>query len=255
MGAGARYEQEHIWGQVKNLPDIQEKVRRFTQTIPEDVETILDVGCGDGAITNELARRWLVTGVDSSRAALAHVEGDAMLASAEKLPFPDRSFDLVMSSQMLEHLDDATYELAMGELRRVADRYLLISVPYKEDLGMRMVRCPRCGWVGHVWGHRRRFSPESLLRDLPGFEAIHVQAFGDLQNPPWPRPLLALFHHVFRGFYTSGGQSPLCERCGNNDFSGGRGFPPYSAELKRWLDQGKPRLPYWLAVVARRVAY
>jgi len=254
MGAGARYEQEHIWGHVKDMPDIREKVRRFAQTIPDDVETILDVGCGDGAITNELARHWRVTGVDSSRAALAHVEGEAVLASAEKLPFAPRSFDLVMSSQMLEHLEDPTYEQAVAELRRVADRYLLISVPYCEDLGMRVVRCPRCSWRGHVWGHRRRFSVESLLRDLRGFEAVHVQAFGDLQDPPWPRPLVALFHNLLHGFYTSGGQSPLCERCGNTDFSGVRGFPPYSAELKRWLDRGKPRLPYWLAVVARRIS-
>jgi SAM-dependent methyltransferase len=254
MAAGARYEQEQIWGHVKDMPDIQEKVRRFAQTIPENVETILDVGCGDGAVTNELARRWRVTGLDSSRAALAHVEGEAILASAEALPFADRSFDLVMSSQMLEHLDDAAYQRAMGELRRVADRYLLISVPYREDLGMRMVRCPRCGWVGHVWGHRRRFSIDSLLRDIPGFVPVHVQAFGDLQDPPWPRPLLAIFHRAFRSFYTSGGQSPLCERCGNSDFSSVRGFPPYSAELKRWLDRGKPRLPYWLAVLARRVS-
>jgi SAM-dependent methyltransferase len=254
MGADARYEQEQVWGHVKDLPDIQEKIRRFAQTIPEGVETILDVGCGDGAITNELARNWRVTGVDSSRAALAHVDGEAIRASAEDLPFADRSFDLVMSSQMLEHLDEVAYGGAMAELRRVADRYLLISVPYREDLGMRVVRCPQCGWRGHVWGHRRRFSIDSLLRDLPGFEAAHVQAFGDLQDPPWPRPLLAVFHNVFHSFYTAGGQSPLCERCGNTDFSGVRGFPPYSAELKQRLDRGKVRLPYWLAVLARRVA-
>jgi SAM-dependent methyltransferase len=244
MGADARYEQEQVWGHVKDLPDIQEKIRRFSQTIPEGVETILDVGCGDGAITNEFARRWRVTGVDSSRTALAHVDCHAVRASAEDLPFADRSFDLVMSSQMLEHLDEAAYRSAMAELRRVADVYLLISVPYEEDLGMRIVRCPRCGWRGHVWGHRRRFSIDSLLGDLPDFEAVHVQAFGDLQDPPWPRPLLAIFHNVLHSFYTVGGQSPLCERCGNTDFSG---------ELKHWLDRGKVRLPYWLAALARRI--
>lgn len=251
----SRFEREDVWGHVQDLPDIQQKVRLFESLVPDDVATIVDVGCGDGAITNELGRRWDVTGVDASTAALEHVTTKSVAALAQSLPFADRAFDLVVSSQMLEHLEDADYAAALAEIKRVAGRYALISVPYREDLGMRVVRCPRCGWRGHVWGHRQFFTSQRLLRDLDGFEAISIHIFGDLQDPPWPRPLLWLFHNVLNGHYTAAGQTPVCERCDNDDFGGVRGFPPHSQRLKDAIDrvQRRPRVPYWIAVLARRV--
>lgn len=245
---------EDIWGDLEHAPDIREKVRVFEQMIPSDVGTIVDVGCGDGAITNALGRRWTLTGVDSSPAALQHVTVGSVRADARSLPFADREFDMAMSSQMLEHLDDEAYRLAVAELRRVARSHLLISVPYREDLGMRIVRCPRCGHRQHVWGHVRRFTINSLLRDLEGFEAVDIRIFGDLQDPPWPRPLLALIHRLFGGHYMTTGQHPQCERCGHDDFEATRGFPPHSDRVKAWVDRVRrqPRMPYWVAVLATR---
>jgi SAM-dependent methyltransferase len=251
-----RMEQAGIWGDLAAAPDIQEKVRVFEQMIPAAVQSVVDVGCGDGAITDALARGRRVVGVDSSRTALAHVRTESVLADARELPFPDRSFDLALSSQMLEHLDDDAYAAALAELRRVARDHVLISVPYREDLGMRMIRCPRCGLRQHVWGHLRRFSAESLTGDLPGFDAIDVRIFGDVQDPPWPRALLWPIHNVFSGWYGTTGQHPMCARCQETDFSAMRGFPPYSDRVKALVDRigRRPRLPYWLAVLARRRA-
>jgi SAM-dependent methyltransferase len=253
---GNRMERAEIWGHLKDAPDIREKVRVFREMIPEEVETIIDVGCGDGAITNALGQQWAVTGVDSSRTALQHVTTEAVLADARELPFADSSFDLAMSSQMLEHLDDATYHAAVVELRRVARRYLLISVPYREDLDVRMIRCPVCGSREHVWGHLRRFTPESLMNDFADFETMDVRIFGDMQNPAWPKPLIWTMHNIFRGWYTPDGQHPQCSRCGNTDYTAMRGFSPYLNLVKIAIDRVRfrPKVPYWLAVVARRRA-
>lgn len=249
-----RMAREELWGHLTEAPDIQEKIRIFGQMIPQDVETIVDVGCGDGAITNALGARWRITGVDSSATALSHVTVPSVHADARALPLPDAAFDLAMSSQMLEHLDDATYTAAMAELQRVTRQHLLISVPYREDLGMRMVRCPACGHWQHVWGHVRRFTIDSLLRDLPAFQPVDVRVFGDLQEPAWPKAALGLVHRVFRGSYSSAGQHPQCEACGNADFSGIRPFPPYSGNAKAVIDRvtRRPRLPFWLAMVLTR---
>jgi SAM-dependent methyltransferase len=248
-------ERPDIWGSLAEAPDIQEKIRVFEAMIPAGVGSIVDVGCGDGAITDALARRWSVTGVDSSAAALAHVAAEAVQADARQLPFGDRAFDLALSSQMLEHLDDDAYRAAIGELRRVSGDYLLVSVPYDEDLGVRLIRCPRCGRRQHVWGHTRRFTAESLARDLAGFEVLDVRIFGELQPPRWPLPLLALVHHVARGWYSPEGQHAQCERCGNDDFAQMRRFPGLAAFVKVRYDRAlrRPRMPYWLAVLARRV--
>ena len=249
-----RMERPELWGNLKDAPDILEKVRVFREMIPADVETIVDVGCGDGAITNALSREWAVTGVDSSRTALQHVTTTAVLADARELPFADGSFDLALSSQLLEHLDDAAYAAAVAELRRVARTHLLISVPHREDLDVRMIRCPACGWREHVWGHVRRFTPESLIRDLADFEAVDVRVFGDPQEPAWPRPLLWAMHGVFGGWYSPEGQNPQCSRCGNTDFVAMRRFTPSLRAVKIAVDRVafRRRTPYWLAVLARR---
>jgi SAM-dependent methyltransferase len=243
-----------VWGALKDDHEIRQKAEILRQTIPETVSTILDVGCGDGAITNRLAEHYQVTGVDSSAEALNHVRTDAILADATSLPFDDASFDLVLSSELLEHLDDAPYRAAIAEMSRVASRHLLITVPYLEDLRFRIVRCPRCGHRGHVWGHRRRFSLESLAGDLPGFQVVDARIFGPDQPALWPSWSLWILHNLLRSFYWAPGQHPLCERCGNTDYSRTRAIHPVFVRAKNQLDAfaRRPRLPFWLAILAER---
>jgi SAM-dependent methyltransferase len=250
----SRFEQPGLWGGLHLFPDIRQKIAVFESLIPADVETILDVGCGDGAITNSLAQRWSVTGVDSSKAALAHVTGPAVWAQAEALPFPDRSVDLVLSSEMLEHLGDASYHAALSEVLRVARRYVLISVPYREQLRMRFSRCATCGGRAHVWGHQRTFTVESLLRDMVCFNALDVRIFGYLEAPRLPGALLWTLQEVFRrGYYTVGGQHFLCPHCGSTEFSS-QGVPRPAVALAQLLllQRRKPALPFWMSVLAER---
>lgn len=75
---------------------------------------VLDVACGGGFLTNDLAKRhFTVTGVDISpesiRTAKAHdVTHSAcyLVADAYRLPFNDRSFDIVTNMDFLEHVDN-----------------------------------------------------------------------------------------------------------------------------------------------------
>ncbi len=98
--------------------------------------SLLDAGCGEGFVAGDLARRRpeiAVTGVDLSPEAIAYAqERFGKLArfrtgSVYKLPFSDRSFDLVLCSEVLEHLDEP--EKAIAELKRVARSHVLITVP------------------------------------------------------------------------------------------------------------------------------
>ena len=256
MGDGRinRMERPELWGHLKDAPDILEKVRVFQEMIPADVTTIVDVGCGDGAVTNALAERWEVTGVDSSKTALRHVVTASVLADARKLPFDDSAFDLAMSSQMLEHLDSTAYAAAVAELQRVARCYVLVSVPHDEDLRVRIIKCPACGHQEHVWGHVRRFTGESLAGDFSGFDAVDVRVFGDVQEPRWPKLLLWMMHRIVGGWYRPDGQHPQCSRCSNTDYSATRGFSPYLGLFKTLIDRVWSRAgsPYWLAVLFRR---
>lgn len=87
---------------------------------------VLDYGCGHGMAAVVLARLGArVTGFDLSdgyvaearrRATANEVEATFLQADAERLPFPDRSFDAVWGCAVLHHLD---LKRAGAELRRV----------------------------------------------------------------------------------------------------------------------------------------
>lgn len=83
----------------------------------------LDVGCGEGRFCRMLQGRGLSTvGVDPCRplidAALQRdPEGDYRLAKAERLPFEDAAFDLVISYLSLCDIPD--FRAAIGEIARV----------------------------------------------------------------------------------------------------------------------------------------
>jgi ubiquinone/menaquinone biosynthesis C-methylase UbiE len=106
-------------------------------------DRILDAGCGEGALvlalSTELAdRNVTVTGVDISTpnvatglARLRDSNGapgtEILVADLESLPFADGSFDVVVSSHVLEHLPH--FERGLAELRRVSRDVLVLGLP------------------------------------------------------------------------------------------------------------------------------
>ncbi len=121
---------------------------------------MLDAGCGEGFVTRYLAQQnpaLRLTGVDLSREAIAYAQehfGELArfrTGSLYKLPFSDNSFDTVLCSEVLEHLDDT--RRAVNELKRVARRYVLITVPrepyfkWLNDMGRRLGVSPDPGHV------------------------------------------------------------------------------------------------------------
>jgi len=93
--------------------------------IPKDVRSVLDVGCGDGRLTNRLTERTAglplrVVGVDQSAEALQYVRTERRLANADALPFSDDEFDVVMATELIEHLPRRAYRRTLRELKRVS---------------------------------------------------------------------------------------------------------------------------------------
>jgi len=88
-------------------------------------KNVLEIGIGNGFVHRYLRQRGLsVHTVDAD----ARLSPDTV-AVVESLPFRDREFDVVCCFETLEHLPFDRFSAAVTELRRVADRWVLISLP------------------------------------------------------------------------------------------------------------------------------
>jgi ubiquinone/menaquinone biosynthesis C-methylase UbiE len=95
-------------------------------------ESVLDVGCGTGTLAiaakSRVGHRGQVTGIDASPEMIGRATKKAgrkgvavhfQTAAAERLPFRDAAFDVVLSTLMLHHLPNDARAMCIGEIRRV----------------------------------------------------------------------------------------------------------------------------------------
>lgn len=103
--------------------------------------TILDLGCGDGIYAGHLAERGkTVFGLDSSIERLRESRGkycDLIAADATHLPFRQSSFDVVWSSEVLEHVASLR---VLDEIERVTDKMIAATIPNPKGPYHRMDR-------------------------------------------------------------------------------------------------------------------
>ena len=94
---------------------------------------ILDVGCGTGYITNiisnELDSTVIGCDVDNKRIAFAHSNfgQEVIICDITCLPFKNDSFDLIIASEILEHIN--CIDEALKEIKRIAQKDIIITVP------------------------------------------------------------------------------------------------------------------------------
>lgn len=97
--------------------------------------SILDAGCGEGFVSDLLYRNIdniCVTGLEYTEEALAiasQINNDIhfMKGDIYQMPFGERSFDIVLCTEVLEHLENP--EMALRELARVARYAVFLTVP------------------------------------------------------------------------------------------------------------------------------
>ncbi len=102
---------------------------------PLEVDSILDVGCGEGFTLDKFKKEGIgkkLSGIDYSDDALelgAKIYPDLDLKKGDiyDIKAKENSFDLVMATEVLEHLDDPNK--ALKELIRVSRKYIMLSVP------------------------------------------------------------------------------------------------------------------------------
>ncbi len=139
-----------------------ERVLQVLRALPDGGVTVLDVGCGDGAVMVELARRrpeWALSGVEVASAA-AHLASSRLPGmtvrtyDGERLPWPDASFDVGVLAHVLEHVADP-----VSTLREVARtcRLVVVEVPLERNVSAaRHSKRAQAQTIGHLQRLTRR---------------------------------------------------------------------------------------------------
>lgn len=160
--------------------------------------TFVDAGCGDGYISERLARIGMRgTAIDASPEAIAltrtrirsrNIEGlEVLEGDIFDAPLEEGAADVVTFLEVLEHLDDDI--AALKRLRQLVrpGGFLVLSVPAHQDLWDELDE-----WAGHI----RRYERDDLLQKLKstGWKPLRVYNYGF--------PLINLTRKLRAAFYS-----------------------------------------------------
>lgn len=139
-GYGGFTYQSRFWEPV--VPDFQKHFSLNNRS------TVLDIGCAKGFMLHDfklLIPGLEVKGVDISEYAIANsmpeIKAFLQVASAEKLPFADNSFDLVVAINTIHNLDRNECYKALQEIERVSrgKSFITVDAYRNEDERQRML--------------------------------------------------------------------------------------------------------------------
>jgi ubiquinone/menaquinone biosynthesis C-methylase UbiE len=151
----------------------------------------LVIGAGDGIVPAVLER----LGVTVTTADYDERLDPDVVADIRAVPLPEASFDVVLASQVLEHLPLAELPACLSEIRRLTRNVAVISIPQRGrawELAFRLPAMPRFAAGGvlpartrhafnghHYWelgarGFRRRQFEAILRRAFPSFSTFVV---------------------------------------------------------------------------------
>jgi len=139
-------------------------------------ETVYDAGCGCGYVTEFVQQKYPATVIDAM-----DIDEDKLAQAKKRCPgvnflsgdiytteCESNSFDLVISSEVLEHLENPME--ALNELIRISKRYVLVSIPNEPLWRMaNMARFKYLNAFGNTPGHINHWSKRTfkkLLKDV-----------------------------------------------------------------------------------------
>lgn len=140
--------------------------------LPADAQDILEVGVGEGEVSSRIRARYpgarllgLDLPDDELRQSWAERELTCSFGDIAHLPFPDRSFDLVLAIEVLEHVPDPS--AALRDVARVARGAVVLSVPREPIWRIaNMARGKYLRDLGNTPGHIQHWSKRAFSAEV-----------------------------------------------------------------------------------------
>jgi len=169
----------HVWHINSFLHTLPSLASALSACQVEPIESGLDVGCGTVTFFEffEIAEAELIDLSPEYVEFQGQKGWSASVADVEDLSFADSSFDLVVASDILEHV--MSFDRALSEISRVLKKkgYLAVNVPWEQDLGAMSTGI-------QLGSHIRRFDSHNLVRRFEGFELIHQEILPAAKGKP-----------------------------------------------------------------------
>jgi SAM-dependent methyltransferase len=208
----------YAWRDMQRYAPAPRYLRRMVMRELSRLEfgSVLDVGCGEGTLLKMIGEAYpqvRLAGSELSQTALAYCR--EQLPRAHLFPLdivrgdvPEHTYDLVVSVQVLEHLEDDL--AALKQLKKMCARYVVISVPggrldehgrrnghYRhytraelvfkmEQAGFAVMRSFTCGWPIHSLFYRAmvRYLPQTAIQSV-GLGAYDARKRMVMQLADW----------------------------------------------------------------------
>ena len=138
-----------------------------------EFESVLDAGCGSGDVVRYLlSKGYDAKGIELSDSVLKDFAGDMLKkgfvqqGSLMELPFKDNEFDVVFSSEVLEHIDEEDIPKVVAELTRVSKKIIFLTISLRPSSNFNKYHInlkPRLWWENQFSQHS--FTKEIEIRD------------------------------------------------------------------------------------------
>jgi ubiquinone/menaquinone biosynthesis C-methylase UbiE len=105
---------------------------KIQDQLKQPVESVLDVGCGTGAMCEVFSSAHTITGVDGSPSMLKQAQKRnpklkfQLVDFTQGLPYEDNQFDMVYASFVAHGVNQAERRFLLQEMKRVSKHYVIL---------------------------------------------------------------------------------------------------------------------------------